>query len=172
MNSVIVLRGPSGVGKSTISHLIQEKLGKNWAVIDVDKFKHYMPMKDGQSNRAERSKIAHDVSQFFAKQMYDKGYDVILEEMYKKTYNDAIVEFLETNNIQYLKVYLHAPIDLVVERAKAREKKVPDDEIRRHFSEIESYIDDFVIDTTKYYSEEAANLIIDLLQSKDVGEKE
>lgn len=166
MNSVIVLRGPSGVGKSTISHLIQEKLGKNWTVIDVDKFKHYMPMKDGQSNRAERTKIAHDVSMFFAKEMYDKGYDVILEEMYKKTYNDAIVGFLEVNKMQYLKVYLDAPIDLVVERAKAREKEVPDDEIRRHFSEIEPYADDFVIDTTKYSSEEAADLIINKLQSQ------
>lgn len=172
MNSVIILRGPSGVGKSTIAHLIQEKLGKNWTVIDVDKFKHYMPMKEGQSNRAERSKIAHDVSNFFAKQMYDKGYDVILEEMYKKTYNDVLVEFLETNHMQYLKVYLDAPIDLVVERAKVREKEVPDDEIRRHFSEIEPYSDDFVIDTTKYSSEEAANLIIAELQSKNVTQKE
>lgn len=173
MNSVIVLRGPSGVGKSTIAHLIQEKLGKNWVAVDVDKFKHYMPMKDRQANRAERTKIAHDVSKFFAKQMYDKGYDVILEEMYKKAYNDAIVEFLEINNMHYLKVYLDAPIDLIIERAKAREKEVSDDEIRRHFSEIEPYADDFIIDTTKHSSEEVANLIISQLQSKyDTVEKE
>ncbi|TXJ02648.1 MAG: hypothetical protein E6Q26_05090 [Acinetobacter sp.] len=98
--------------------------------------------------------------------MYDKGYDVILEEMYKKPFNDAVVEFLETNGMQYLKVYLDAPIELVVERAKAREKEVSDDEIRRHFSEIEPYTDDFVIDTTKYSSEEAADLIIAQLQSR------
>ncbi len=164
MNSVIILRGPSGVGKSTISHLIQQKLGLNWTVIDVDKFKHYMPMKDGQSNRAERSKIAHDVSKFFAKAMYDKGYDVILEEMYKKDYNDSIIEFLQTNDMRYLKVYLDAPIDLVVERAKARQKEVPDNEIRRHFSEVEPYEDDFIVDTTKYSSEEAVDLIIGQLQ--------
>jgi adenylylsulfate kinase-like enzyme len=163
MNSVIILRGPSGVGKSTISHKIQKKLGVNWTVIDVDKFKHYMPMKEGQSNRAERSRIAHDVSKYFAKQMYDKGYDVILEEMYKKDYNDSIVEFLTQNNMSYLKVFLSAPVELVLERAKAREKKVPDEEIRRHFSEIEAYPDDFVIDTTQYSSAEIANLIIQKL---------
>jgi len=160
MNTIIVLRGPSGVGKSTISHLIQEKLGKNWTVIDVDKFKHYMPMKDGQVNRAERSLIAQNVSKYFAKEMYDKGYDVILEEMYKKPFNDSLVEFLHGNNINYLKVFLYAPVELVIERARAREKEVPDEEIRRHFSEIEAYDDDFVIDTTQYSSEEAADQII------------
>lgn len=164
MNSVVILRGPSGVGKSTISHLIQEKLGVNWTVIDVDKFKHYMPMKEGQSNRAERSKIAHDVSKFFAKTMYEKGYDIILEEMYKKDYNDSIVEFLQTNNMHYLKVFLSAPVELVIERARAREKEVPDDEIRRHFSEIEAYSDDLVIDTTQHSSSEVADMIISKLR--------
>lgn len=169
MNYVVILRGPSGVGKSTISRIIQEKLGSNWTVIDVDKFKHYMPMKEGQSNRAERSKIAHEVSKFFAKAMYDKGYDVILEEMYKKDYNDSLIAFLSENDMKYLKVFLDAPIDLVVERARAREKDVPDDEIRRHFSEVEAYPDDFIIDTTKYSSEEAADQIIaQLKQSEEI----
>ena len=160
MNKVVILRGPSGVGKSTISRHIQDKLGVNWTAIDVDKLKHYMPMKEGQSNRAERSRIAHDVSKFFAKAMYDKGYDVILEEMYKKDYNDSLIEFLKNHDMQYLKVFLSAPVELVVERAQAREKEVSDDEIRRHFSEIEVYDDDFVIDTAKFSSDEVANLII------------
>ena len=160
MNYVVILRGPSGVGKSTISHIIQEKLGLNWTAIDVDKFKHYMPMKEGQSNRVERSRISHDVSKFFAKQMYEKGYNVILEEMYKKDYNDSLLEFLHTNDMRYLKVFLSAPIEQVLERAKNREKEVPDHEIRRHFSEVEAYPDDFVLDTTRYSREEIADRII------------
>ena len=168
MNSVVILRGPSGVGKSTVSRLVQEKSGINWTIIDVDKFKHYMPMKEGQSNRAQRTKIAHDVSQFFAKTMYENGYDVILEEMYKKKYNDSIVEFLQTNNMHYLKVFLTAPVELVIERARAREKEVSDEEIRRHFSEIEVYSDDFVIDTTQYSSDEAAEVIISKLSELEL----
>lgn len=164
MNKVLILRGPSGVGKSTISEIIQLKLGVNWCVIDVDKFKHYMPMKEGQSNRAERTKIAHDVSMFFAKEMYDKGYDVILEEMYKKPYNDMVVEFLKQNDFKYLKVFLSAPVGSVVERARVREKEVPDNEIYRHFSEVEPYEDDFVVDTTAYTSEETADIIIRQLE--------
>ena len=160
MNIIVVLRGPAGVGKSTISRLIQEKLGNNWTVLDVDKFKHYMPLKEGQSNRAERSRIAHDTSKYFAKEMYQKGYDVIMEEMYKKPYNDSLVEFLQQNHMQNVKVFLWAPVATVISRNAAREKTPPEEEIRRHFSEIEPYSDDLVIDTTKYSSDEAANIII------------
>lgn len=164
MNKVLILRGPAGVGKSTISSLIQKKLGVNWAVIDVDKLKHYMPMKENQINRAERSKIAHDVSKFFAHEMYEKGYDIILEEMYKKPYNDSLVEFLKSNNMEYLKVFLSAPVEVVIARSNAREKNPPEDELRRHYAEIEPYSDDFVIDTTKHSSEEATDMIIAELQ--------
>ncbi len=170
MNKVIVLRGPSGVGKSTISKLIQEKLGLNWCIIDVDNFKHYMPMKENQSNRPERAEIAQDVSKYFAKKMYDKKYDVILEEMYKKPYNDSLVEFLTQNDISYIKVFLSAPIELVIARAQAREKEVPDDEIRRHYSEIEAYEDDFVIDTTNFTSQEITDLIIEKLAEAKTNE--
>lgn len=160
MNKVLILRGPAGVGKSTISSLIQQKLGVNWAVVDVDKFKHYMPMKEHQANRAERSKIAHDVSKYFALEMYKKGYNIILEEMYKKPFNDSLKEFLIDNNMEYFKVFLFAPVELVIARSNAREKNPPEDELRRHYAEIEPYADDFVIDTTKYTSEQAADMII------------
>jgi adenylylsulfate kinase-like enzyme len=165
MNKILVLRGPAGVGKSTISSLIQKKLGVNWTVIDVDKLKHYMPMKEKQVNRAERSKIAHDVSKFFALEMYKKGYNVILEEMYKKPYNDSLVAFLKHNDIEFFKVFLSAPVDVVIARSNAREKNPPVDELRRHFTEIVPYSDDLVIDTTKHSSEEAADLIIAKLKS-------
>jgi len=160
MNTVVILRGPAGVGKSTISRLIREKLGVNWVALDVDKFKHYMPLKDAQSNRAERARIAQDVSKYFAKEMYLKGYDVILEEMYKKPYNDSLVAFLNENGMKFIKIFLSAPVEIVVERSASREKNPPEDEIRRHFAEIEPYADDLVIDTTKFSSVDASDLII------------
>lgn len=160
MNSVLILRGPSGVGKSTISHLIQEKLGVNWTVIDVDKFKHYMPYKEGRVNRAERTEIAHDVSHYFAKQMYDKGYDVILEEMYRQAHNDSLVKFLKANNMGYLKVFLSAPIEDIIQRSRDRGKVVPEEETRRFYAETQPLEDDFIIDTTQHSSDEAADLII------------
>lgn len=164
-NVVLILRGPAGVGKSTIAKLIQAKLGVNWVVLDVDVFKKYMQLKEAESNRAERSKIAHDVSKYFAKEMYQKGYDIIMEEMYKKPYNDSLVTFLSENNMRYLKVFLHAPVDVVVERSANREKKPPAEELRRHYAEIEPYEDDFVIDTTAFPSEVAADLIIEKISA-------
>lgn len=161
---VIILRGPAGVGKSTISRIIQKKLGVNWTVIDVDQFKHYMPLKDGQSNRAERSKIAHDVSNFFALEMYKKNYGVILEEMYKKPFNDLLVDFLKANNVPFLKVFLYAPLEVVQQRSASRTKNPPSNEIERHFNEIEPYPDDLVIDTTQNSSEPVASIIIEALQ--------
>ena len=157
---IVILRGPAGVGKSTISRIIQKKLGINWVVIDVDQFKQYMPLKEGQSNRAERSKIAHEVSNFFALQMHKKHYGVILEEMYKKPFNDALVEFLSSNNVEFLKVFLYAPIEVALARSASRNKNPPSGEIERHYKEIEPYTDDIVIDTTQNSSEEAADIII------------
>ncbi len=165
MNKILILRGPSGVGKSTVSGIIQSKLGDTWSVIDVDGFKHFMPMKAEQSNRAERTKIAHDVSMFFAKEMYDKGYNVILEEMYKKHYNDRLVEYLKRYNMHFLKVFITAPVETVIERARLRDKEVPDDEIRRHYSEVEAFDDDLVIDSSIYSSEEIADFIIRKLEN-------
>ena len=162
-NTVVILRGPSGVGKSTISRHIQEKLGANWTVIDVDKLKHYMPLKEGKTNRGERTEIAHDVSRYFAKRMYEKGYDVILEEMYRQEHNDALVDFLKTNSMRYLKVFLSAPIEDLIRRSREREKDVPEEETRRFYAETQPLQDDFVIDTSKYSSEQAADLIISKL---------
>ena len=159
MNTVLILRGPAGVGKSTTAKLIQQKLGPNWTHLNVDEFKYYMPLKPGDSNRAERSRIAHDVTKFFAREMYRQGYDVILEEMYKQPYNDSLVAFLRENDMKYLKVFLYAPEDDVVERSAHREKKPPADELRRHYKEIVPYADDFVIDTSKHSIEAVAELI-------------
>lgn len=166
MNTVVILRGPSGVGKSTISQIIQEKCGPNWTVIDVDKLKHYMPLKEGKTNRAERTEIAHDVAQYFTKAMYDKGYNVILEEMYRKDHNDRIVRFLRENDMRYIKVFLSAPLEDVLQRSSSRqEKNVPESEIRRLYEETQPYPDDLLIDTSKHSSEEAANLIVQQLKS-------
>lgn len=163
MNTVIILRGPAGVGKSTVAHLVQAGLGINATIIDVDALKKYMPLKPRQSNRAERSRIAHDVSKFFMKQMYDKGYDVILEEMYKKPYNDSLITFLTDHDIRFTKIFLYASVETVLERSRSRQKDAPDHEIRRHFAEITPYQDDFVIDTTKCTSSEAATIVLSRL---------
>lgn len=164
MNIVVVLRGPAGVGKSTVAGIVQARMGVNWTVLDVDHFKKYMPLKDGQTNRAERSKIAHDVSKYFALQMYQKSYDIIMEEMYKKPYHDSLVEFLSQHDMRYIKIFLAAPVEEAVARSAAREKNPPEDEIRHHHAEIEPYEDDFVIDTTKHSAREAADLIIERIQ--------
>ncbi len=164
MNIVVVLRGPAGVGKSTIAQMIQHDLGVSWTVLDVDRFKKYMPLKEGQSNRAERSRIAHDVSNYFALQMYEKGYDIIMEEMYKKPFNDSLVEFLNSHNMKFIKVFLSVPVEVAVARSAAREKNPPEDEIRRHYAEIEPYDDDFVIDTVKNSARQSADLIIEQIR--------
>lgn len=134
---IVVLRGPIAVGKSTIARIIQKKLGINWTVLNVDEFKYYMPLKKGDTNRSERSEIAHTVSKYFAREMYLKGYDVIMEEMYKKPYNDSLVEFLRQNGMEFIKVFLSAPVETVVARSKAREKNIAANEVRRHYTLIE-----------------------------------
>ena len=160
MKDVIILRGPVGVGKSTISKLIQAKLGLKWCVINVDELKYPIPLQPDHSNRPERAQIAHDVSNFYAREMHRKGYSVILEEMYKKPKNDSVVAYMNENGMSYLKVFLYAPVEATIERNNNRSKVIDEDEIRRHYAEIEAYDDDFVLDTTKFSAEEIADQII------------
>lgn len=159
-NIVLILRGPSGVGKSTISRLIKEALGVNWVVIDVDALKHYVPLKEGNTNRAERTTIAHDVSKFFTKELYTKGYNVVLEEMYRQKHNDELIEYLEKNHMRYLKVFLAASLGTLLRRSKDREKNVPEEETIRLYKETQPLDGDFIIDTDKFNSESAAQQIV------------
>lgn len=160
MKDVIILRGPVGVGKSTISRIIQQKLGSKWCVINVDELKYPIPLLPDKSNRPERSQIAHEVSNFYAREMHRYGYHVVLEEMYKKPKNDSVVNYMKENSISYLKVFLSAPVEATIERNNNRSKVINEAEVRRHYTEIEAYTDDFVIDTTKYSAEEVAEQII------------
>lgn len=160
MKDVIILRGPVGVGKSTISRIIQQKLGPKWCVINVDELKYPIQLLPDESNRPERAQIAHDVSNFYAREMHQYGYHVILEEMYKKPKNDSVVSYMKENGLSCLKVFLSAPVEATIERNNNRSKVINEAEVRRHYAEIEAYDDDFVIDTTKYSAEEIADLII------------
>lgn len=153
-------------------------MSSKWVVTDIDKFKHYMPLPDdgishekGSESRRKRSAIAHDVSQYFTKQVYINGYNVIIEEMYRDEHIAKLKSFFNANDIDYRTVFLSAPLDDVIQRSKSREKVVPEEETRRFYDETRPLTDDFVIDTTKYSSEEAADLIIDQLQAKHAVEK-
>ena len=157
---VIVLRGPAGIGKTTIAKHLKAKLGERWGLIDVDQIKYHFPIKLDKSNRIVRAEIAHDVARYYLKRIVDAGYKVIIEEMFKPRFNDEIVEFLKKDQIPYFKVYLTAPIDEVVARSLTREKKIIESEIRRHFSENQAFEDDdLVIDTSQYSAEQVAEMI-------------
>ena len=68
--------------------------------------------------------------------------------------------------MRYIKVFLSAPLEDVLQRSSSRqEKNVPESEIRRLYEETQPYPDDLLIDTSKHSSEEAANLIVQQLKS-------
>lgn len=157
---VIILRGPSGIGKTTVAKALKERLGEDWGLIDVDQIKYHFPIKPDKSNRIERAEIAHDVARYYLRRMVDAGYRVIIEEMFKPRFNDEIVKFLHDNHIPYLKVYLTASVEDVVVRSQTREKRIIESEIRRHFSENHQLDDDdLVVDVAKNSPDAAAELI-------------
>ncbi len=171
MSLVVILRGPSGVGKSTIARLIEKELKLDWVIIDVDKLKHYMPLKEdneshakGSESRKARSTVAHNVSHFFAKQAYDKGYKIILEEMYRQEHIEKLKTFLESNNMRYLTIYLSASLEEVIIRSYNREKPVPEVETRSFYNEIHPNEGDIIIDTSQNSSGQSARLIINEIQ--------
>ena len=88
MKSLIIIRGNSGSGKSTIAKSIREKAGKNKkiAIIEQDYFRRFILKEKEQESENNIELIKMNV--LFA---FRKGYDVILEGiLFSKRYKSML----------------------------------------------------------------------------------
>lgn len=137
----VIIRGPSGVGKSTIATLLHKKLPKS-ACIDIDLLKRMV----SEESSPERTQIAHVVALSFAEQLMKNDYNIILDEIFRDEHYVKFQSLFARANYRLISIFLSAPLSVLIERDRKRTQKVKGEEIiSRLYSEIVPRHDDVVI---------------------------
>lgn len=156
MPFAILLRGPAGAGKSTLGELLKKRL-PNAVHLDVDRFKHIISLESSKT----RSTIAHNVGLYFLKQLMEHEFPIIVEEIFLPEYYQEVSVFLKKLPYTLLRVFITAPLEVLVERDRTRSVKTKGREvISRLHSEIQPIDEDLVIDSSKYSSDEIVEMIL------------
>ncbi|HSX42812.1 MAG TPA: AAA family ATPase [Candidatus Saccharimonadales bacterium] len=119
-SKLIVLRGPSAVGKSTIAKLLHERVANKTALIEQDHYRHVM-----FNNPHSELEAARQVMFAGIQAALEHGYDVITEGILSmgkyKTYFDALLEVHPKNNYFF---YFDVSFDETMTRHATRDKSV------------------------------------------------
>jgi adenylylsulfate kinase-like enzyme len=156
MVKLILIRGPAGAGKSTIAKLLQKKMGKKTALIEMDNIYYNVLQNDINHEMVLQSVIS--MADIFLK----NGYNVILEGVFtvpfdkqeKKLKHNLLFNLAKKHNTLLNIFFLNISLDIAIQRDKARHgfKRLRKNYIstlhektcaRRHNSDIEITTDNF-----------------------------
>lgn len=115
MAQLIIIRGNSGSGKSTVSRALREALGGRVALIELDHFRRIvLKEKEGLENRN-----ILDLLRINTKFAISRGYRVILEGIFSShKYRDLLCEF--SSEIETLYFYMDVSFDETLRRHETR----------------------------------------------------
>jgi adenylate kinase family enzyme len=118
MPKLIILRGPSAAGKSTIAKQLQGKY-KNIAVFEQDHFNQHLFR---AQDREETSAARHEIVKQSVIIALAHGHDVILEGFYAGSWKQTISEFLEIHPEDNYIFYFDISFEETVKRHSSRSK--------------------------------------------------
>ena len=96
MNPTIILIGPLGVGKSTVGHLLAEKLGLSQCSVDLVRWKYYAEI--GFDN-ALASKLAESDQGIRGQLRYSEPFDVYAIERVLADHGQGVIDFGASNSV-------------------------------------------------------------------------
>lgn len=156
MSFVVILRGPAGVGKSTISNKLKEKI-QNAVHVDIDKFKHMI----SKESSNVRTNIAHKIGICFLQELIKNGFSIVVEEIFREDYYKELVKLFEDSNCLVTKVFISAPLEIVIQRDQRRTEKIKGTEvITKLWKEIQPIDEDIILDSSQYNSDEIVEKIL------------
>lgn len=116
---VIIINGPPGVGKSTISHAVWKKIPRT-AIISLDEIKWLIS--DYKSNSFDLI-LANKVANSMAKEYLNKKINVIVEKAFcEYKYVEPFVKLAKRFKSKILIYNLEAPLNIIKKRARQRPK--------------------------------------------------
>ncbi len=186
--TVIILNGPSSVGKTSIIKNFQQKQAEPWLAVGIDNFfVGVLPEKFCLEDKPEHHSVMQGIkskdkndNDIFTLKIGKKGQKVIhgmhrsIAE-YAKAENNVIVDYIKyyDNWLEDLKkslkginvvfVKINAPLETIERREKKR-KTSPQGHARSHYHSVHKNMPyNLKIDTDKLNPEQSANKIIDYL---------
>jgi tRNA uridine 5-carbamoylmethylation protein Kti12 len=121
---VLILRGPSSIGKTTIANLLKKCIQKKLVIIERDDIRHFIV------NYSVKSKSEFDLSNKnlcdLTNNFLNKNYFVIVTGVFNSINHIKDLEKIATNNnSNILCVTLHAPLEIIIKRYKNRLQNIP-----------------------------------------------
>lgn len=115
---LIILNGPSGVGKSTISVLLRQKI-QDSVIIDVDELRRSVP--DYKERREESLRLSYEMTRDLIDSFLKEGKDVIIDKAisYADTL-ESLVTIGRENNAEVFELLIFADKETVQQRADNR----------------------------------------------------
>lgn len=127
MSYYIIIRGPAGIGKTTISKKLQEKLDAVCFSFDDILKKHQLEISDGQGISKESFLKANELVADDAKKEIEEGKVVIFDGCFY--HKDQLENLITLLPFKHFVFDLKASLDQCIERDKGR-KSIGKDSIR------------------------------------------
>ena len=157
--TAIIIRGPAGVGKSTVGELLHHKLVRA-AHVDIDLFKQMI----SDESSVERTNIAHDTAMHFTKELHQHHYNIVVEEIFRSEHLAKWKKFLASLGYEIHTYFLTAPLPFLIERDATRRIKTKGEVIiTKLHEEITSKDGEKVIDMSKLSPELTVDEILSAL---------
>lgn len=134
-----VLVGAPGSGKTTYRKmLLKSELGK-WVCVSRDDLREnlYENLNPGFEAENHISQIQSSM----IIQSLKAGYNVVVDACHtKQKYRNMIYKLCQTvGNVKYEEHVFYVPLDICLERNAQREKKVPEDVVRKFHNSLQDY---------------------------------
>jgi chloramphenicol 3-O phosphotransferase len=188
--TIIILNGPSSVGKSSIMKAFQAKEAKPWLSIGIDNFfVAVLPPKFYLEDKPEHRLVMHGVAsqdkegKLFTLEVGAEGQKVIKGmhqaiAAYAHTGNNVIVDYIKYEDawipdlkealrgVKVIWIGVTAPLEIIQQREKTRGTS-PEGHARSHYNTVHQRMNyDLMLDTSVLTPEQSADQIIKLLKDK------
>jgi tRNA uridine 5-carbamoylmethylation protein Kti12 len=120
---LILIKGPAGVGKTTICKHLSKKL-KTFQYLDLEKFKE----KFKHLERAERKVKAHELYYPQIKKLIKQEKDILLQESFLKDLKKELKIEFKTHKYEIISIFLKASLKETKKRNLNRKQKTATEE--------------------------------------------
>ena len=152
MKKAIIIKGPSGIGKSTISELICKN--HNYKHSDTDEFKILFSSKRSK----DRTEIGEYVSYVYNKELIQRSYDIVIEAL-PEEYIQKLIPILKRKKYKIIRILLRAPLKQCIENNSKRLRKGYDKKVVEEIYDKLSNAKGDVIDVTGKSVRQIYNMI-------------
>ena len=172
MKRLIVIRGPPGAGKTSLSEDLFRKLpGKAW-VLHKDWFQFHL-MKE-LPNKGRGNAFELELVEAMAALLLRKGFTVIIDGVYGGPRGhlklNRLKRIARTYRAKYLQVFLDVSLEKCIQRNLRRKKRIPESHLRKWYGWLYEAHGErgIVIESNKLTRKQTLRAIMAALRSKKI----